>query len=219
MAGPEFFQTQMGHRFFEGTMPRIADALRTIATQLAERGVSDAPQTPRFVIAMMTESREVVAVDTDNRVFWTHRPDNQWEDWSPLPPHRAASSSESQTPLTEESNVRTDPEFDPSLEHDRPAPEDAPRRAQPQRETMNDNTTEIQQIPKDTMYLHQEIASGDYGNTKFVVDQPLPPGGLIVKIITNGETTEKFYFPLHRVVEQVFELRKFYTPLPPKGKK
>ena len=31
MAGPEFFQTLMGKRFFESTMPRIADALEALA--------------------------------------------------------------------------------------------------------------------------------------------------------------------------------------------
>lgn len=31
MGGPEFFETQMGRRFFEGTMPQIARALTTIA--------------------------------------------------------------------------------------------------------------------------------------------------------------------------------------------
>ena len=31
MAGPEFFQTQMGHRFYESTMPRIAKALEQLA--------------------------------------------------------------------------------------------------------------------------------------------------------------------------------------------
>lgn len=34
MSGPEFFQTRMGQKFFEGTMPRIADALTTIAERL-----------------------------------------------------------------------------------------------------------------------------------------------------------------------------------------
>ena len=34
--GPEFFQTQMGQRFYTSTMPRIADALETIAKILSE---------------------------------------------------------------------------------------------------------------------------------------------------------------------------------------
>lgn len=34
MAGPEFFQTRMGHTFYEGTMPRIAKALERIADAL-----------------------------------------------------------------------------------------------------------------------------------------------------------------------------------------
>ena len=29
--GPEFFQTQMGQRFYNSTLPRIADALEIIA--------------------------------------------------------------------------------------------------------------------------------------------------------------------------------------------
>ena len=32
----EFFQTVMGKRFFEGTMPRLADALTKIAKQMEE---------------------------------------------------------------------------------------------------------------------------------------------------------------------------------------
>jgi uncharacterized protein (DUF2164 family) len=31
---PEFFQTRMGHQFYNGTMPRIAKALEAIAEQL-----------------------------------------------------------------------------------------------------------------------------------------------------------------------------------------
>lgn len=34
MPGPEFFQTRMGHVFFETTVPRIASALERIATAL-----------------------------------------------------------------------------------------------------------------------------------------------------------------------------------------
>ncbi len=34
MAGPEFFQTVMGHRYYDSTMPRIAAALETIAVEL-----------------------------------------------------------------------------------------------------------------------------------------------------------------------------------------
>jgi len=34
MSGPEFFQTQMGQRFYNSTMPRIADALERIADRL-----------------------------------------------------------------------------------------------------------------------------------------------------------------------------------------
>lgn len=38
--GPEFFQTMMGQRYYEGTMPRIAKALERIADQL-EKGNAD----------------------------------------------------------------------------------------------------------------------------------------------------------------------------------
>lgn len=32
--GPQFFETRMGHQFYEGTMPRIANALERIAVAL-----------------------------------------------------------------------------------------------------------------------------------------------------------------------------------------
>lgn len=32
---PEFFQTHMGHKFYEGHVPRIAKALESIAASLA----------------------------------------------------------------------------------------------------------------------------------------------------------------------------------------
>lgn len=34
MGGPEFFQTGMGHTFYQGTMPRIMRALERIADAL-----------------------------------------------------------------------------------------------------------------------------------------------------------------------------------------
>lgn len=34
MSGPDFFQTRMGHRFYESTLPRIASALERIAKAL-----------------------------------------------------------------------------------------------------------------------------------------------------------------------------------------
>ena len=34
--GPSFFQTLMGHTFYEGTVPRIAKALERIAAALEE---------------------------------------------------------------------------------------------------------------------------------------------------------------------------------------
>ena len=34
MAGVDFFQTRMGHRFYEATMPKIADQLERLNTNL-----------------------------------------------------------------------------------------------------------------------------------------------------------------------------------------
>ena len=34
MSGPEFFQTVMGRHFYDGTMPRVAEALERIADAL-----------------------------------------------------------------------------------------------------------------------------------------------------------------------------------------
>lgn len=34
---PEFFETRMGQHFYDGTMPRIAKALETIADAVADR--------------------------------------------------------------------------------------------------------------------------------------------------------------------------------------
>jgi len=34
MSGVEFFRTQMGHRFYEGTMPRIAEQLERLNDNL-----------------------------------------------------------------------------------------------------------------------------------------------------------------------------------------
>jgi hypothetical protein len=36
---PEFFETRMGHHFFDGTMPRIAKALERIADAGADRAL------------------------------------------------------------------------------------------------------------------------------------------------------------------------------------
>lgn len=35
MPGPQFFETRMGHKFYEADVPRIAKALESIATSLA----------------------------------------------------------------------------------------------------------------------------------------------------------------------------------------
>jgi hypothetical protein len=34
MAGDDFFRTRMGHRFFEATMPKIADELERLNTNI-----------------------------------------------------------------------------------------------------------------------------------------------------------------------------------------
>lgn len=34
MAGDDFFRTRMGHRFFEATMPKVADELARLNTNL-----------------------------------------------------------------------------------------------------------------------------------------------------------------------------------------
>ncbi len=38
MSGPAFFQTRMGQRFFEVTIPKIADQLERLNTTLVEIG-------------------------------------------------------------------------------------------------------------------------------------------------------------------------------------
>lgn len=55
MPGPEFFQTGMGHKFYEGTLPRIADSLARIATAMektlaaAEAGKPESTEMVAFV--------------------------------------------------------------------------------------------------------------------------------------------------------------------------
>ncbi len=39
--GPEFFQTGMGHSFFNGTLPRLVRALERIADELEARRKRD----------------------------------------------------------------------------------------------------------------------------------------------------------------------------------
>lgn len=43
---PEFFQTGMGQKFFEGTVPRIVKALERIADALEESNARNAPPPP-----------------------------------------------------------------------------------------------------------------------------------------------------------------------------
>lgn len=41
MSGPEFFQTMMGKKFYEGTMPRIATALEKLTKALEEEDATE----------------------------------------------------------------------------------------------------------------------------------------------------------------------------------
>ncbi len=45
MAGPEFFQTRMGQKFYQVDVPRLINALETIATKLPEKKT---PQSPSY---------------------------------------------------------------------------------------------------------------------------------------------------------------------------
>lgn len=40
MSGPEFFQTPMGRSFFDGTMPKVAEALQDIVLSLNKINVN-----------------------------------------------------------------------------------------------------------------------------------------------------------------------------------
>jgi hypothetical protein len=44
MSGPQFFQTNMGARFYQATMPRIAEALEKIAKKLDEQPIQSGDQ-------------------------------------------------------------------------------------------------------------------------------------------------------------------------------
>lgn len=49
----EFFRTRMGHTFYEGTMPRIADALERIA-----RGIEEQNRLARIAVGEFEETKE-----------------------------------------------------------------------------------------------------------------------------------------------------------------
>ena len=53
---PEFFETRMGHTFYDGTMPRIAKSLEQIAKQL------EAASTPTLSPAAMREMGELATL-------------------------------------------------------------------------------------------------------------------------------------------------------------
>lgn len=57
--GPQFFQTGMGQKFFEVTVPRIATALERIATALEKQNEP--------IIEVATSDRSDVDVDVTGR--------------------------------------------------------------------------------------------------------------------------------------------------------
>lgn len=75
---------------------------------------------------------------------------------------------------------------------------------------MNGQTTEIQKLDRE-MFLHQQLASGTYGDTKYRILQPLPTPGLVVVIEGPVDKEhplgERYFFPLGRVLDEVFAFR------------
>lgn len=75
MADPEFFQTQMGQRFYEGTMPRLVRAIQELAdaTRFAAAAQNRQPELEQLI-------REAIALldanDPDHTVMnlrdWLH---------------------------------------------------------------------------------------------------------------------------------------------------
>jgi hypothetical protein len=55
--GPEFFQTVMGHQFYEGTMPRIAKALEKIAASLDKKDDAPDPRWPTAALDALIEQQ------------------------------------------------------------------------------------------------------------------------------------------------------------------
>lgn len=59
--GPEFFQTVMGHQFYDGTMPKIAKALERIAAALEQ---SNAPKNDLLTaLVRITNQAEMMQAD------------------------------------------------------------------------------------------------------------------------------------------------------------
>lgn len=82
MAGPEFFQTPMGQRFIEGTMPVIARALTTIAKKMPD--ASKALPDPRILTLL-----NMLADAPDGECFCRlrhHDPDRGGETLTPYCP-------------------------------------------------------------------------------------------------------------------------------------
>lgn len=62
MAAPEFFQTVMGQRFYEGTMPKLARAAERIASGLEEQS-----EQSKLIVECLNRQNELLAVN--NRVM------------------------------------------------------------------------------------------------------------------------------------------------------
>lgn len=54
---PEFFQTQMGQRFIEGTMTRIAESLETIANHLARTEGNKSRKIKEILVNLAAEDK------------------------------------------------------------------------------------------------------------------------------------------------------------------
>lgn len=55
MPGPEFFQTPMGRRFYDSTMPRLAAALEVLAKKLPD-------QAAQAALAVVTEEQDLLSI-------------------------------------------------------------------------------------------------------------------------------------------------------------
>jgi len=76
MPGPEFFQTRMGKIFYEGTMPKIADALNRIATAIEEQNQTEKSKaawlfkkTPKHKPDKKPDPREDHFTEADNQTW------------------------------------------------------------------------------------------------------------------------------------------------------
>lgn len=67
MSGPQFFETGMGRKYYEGTMPRIAKALEAIAKELeAIRKALDATS-PKGTAPVVPDADETAQMLADYR--------------------------------------------------------------------------------------------------------------------------------------------------------